>query len=86
MAKSRKLYGRTPTELLEQAGLLGPDVLLAHCLFSSDGDLDIARRHDATVINCPRTFARGGATAAFGPLPWAWACARWSAPMATCPT
>ncbi|HTR86357.1 MAG TPA: amidohydrolase family protein [Reyranella sp.] len=66
VAKSRQLHGRTPTELLESVGLLGPDVLLAHCLFSSDSDLDIARRHDATVINCPRTFARGGATAAFG--------------------
>jgi cytosine/adenosine deaminase-related metal-dependent hydrolase len=66
VAKSQQVHGRTPTELLEQVGLLGPDVLLAHCLFSSDGDLDIARRHDATVINCPRTFARGGATAAFG--------------------
>jgi cytosine/adenosine deaminase-related metal-dependent hydrolase len=66
MAKSQSLHGRTPTELLEWAGLLGPDVLLAHCLFSSDSDLEIARRHDATVINCPSTFARGGATAAFG--------------------
>jgi cytosine/adenosine deaminase-related metal-dependent hydrolase len=66
VAKSRRLHGCTPTELLEKAGLLGPDVLLAHCLFSSDSDLDIARRHDATVINCPRTFARGGAAAAFG--------------------
>jgi cytosine/adenosine deaminase-related metal-dependent hydrolase len=66
MAKSQSLYGRTPTELLEWVGLLGPDVLLAHCLFSSDSDLEIARRHDTTVINCPSTFARGGSTAAFG--------------------
>jgi cytosine/adenosine deaminase-related metal-dependent hydrolase len=66
VAKSLALHKRTPTELLESVGLLGPDVLLAHCLFSSDADLEIVRRHDATVINCPRTFARGGATAAFG--------------------
>ncbi len=66
VAKSQKLYGRTPTELLEWVGLLGPDVLLAHCLFSTDNDLDITRRHDTTVVSCPSTFARGGSTAAFG--------------------
>jgi cytosine/adenosine deaminase-related metal-dependent hydrolase len=64
--KSRQLHGRSPTELLEWTGLLGRDTLLAHCCFSDDSDLDIVKRFDATVINCPRTFARGGVTAAFG--------------------
>lgn len=66
VVKSRQRHGRSPTELLEWVGLLGPDALLAHCCFSDDSDLDIVRRFDATVINCPNTFARGGVSAAFG--------------------
>jgi cytosine/adenosine deaminase-related metal-dependent hydrolase len=66
VAKSRHLYGRSPTEYLEWVGLLGPDALLAHCCFSDHSDLDLVRRFDATVINCPRSFARGGVSAAFG--------------------
>jgi cytosine/adenosine deaminase-related metal-dependent hydrolase len=58
-------YGRTPPEYLEWVGLLGPDVLVAHCVHTSDRDLDLLKRMDTTVINCPRTFARGGITAAF---------------------
>lgn len=61
----RQRYGREPAEYLEWVGLLGPDLLAAHCLHASDADLDRLRRHGATVLNCPRTFARGGRMAPF---------------------
>lgn len=58
--------GRSPAEYLDWLGVLAPDLLAAHCLASSDADLDLMAARGATVLNCPRVFARSGATAAFG--------------------
>lgn len=57
--------GRTPAEYLDWLGLLGPDLLAAHCIACSDTDLDLMAKRDMTVLNCPRVFARTGKTAAF---------------------
>jgi cytosine/adenosine deaminase-related metal-dependent hydrolase len=58
--------GRTPAEYLDWLGLLAPDLLAAHCIASSDADLALMAARGATVLNCPRVFARSGSTAAFG--------------------
>ncbi|MGI4954837.1 MAG: amidohydrolase family protein [Janthinobacterium lividum] len=58
--------GRTPAEYLDWLGLLAPDLLAAHCISSSDDDLRLMAARGATVLNCPRVFARTGVTAAFG--------------------
>jgi cytosine/adenosine deaminase-related metal-dependent hydrolase len=58
--------GRTPAEYLDWLGLLAPDLLAAHCIASSDSDLRLMAERGATVLNCPRVFARSGTTAAFG--------------------
>lgn len=58
--------GRTPSKYLDWLGVLGPDLLAAHCVYASDGDLALMRERDVTVMNCPRVFARSGKTAAFG--------------------
>lgn len=57
--------GRTPAEYLDWLGLLAPDLLAAHCVASSDEDLRLMAARGATVLNCPRVFARAGTTAAF---------------------
>ncbi|MET0876207.1 MAG: amidohydrolase family protein [Tardiphaga sp.] len=57
--------GRTPAEYLDWLGLLAPDLMAAHCISSSDTDLDLMAARGATVMNCPRVFARSGTTAAF---------------------
>jgi cytosine/adenosine deaminase-related metal-dependent hydrolase len=57
--------GRTPTEYLDWLGVLGPDLLAAHCVYSSDSDLALMRARNVTLMNCPRVFARTGKTAAF---------------------
>ncbi len=57
--------GRTPAEYLDWLGLLAPDLLAAHCVSSSDGDLALMAARGVTVLNCPRVFARSGTTAAF---------------------
>ena len=58
--------GRTPAEYLDWLGLLAPDLLAAHCIASSDDDLRLMAARGATVLNCPRVFARSGTVAAFG--------------------
>ena len=56
-------YGRTPTEQLAHVGLLGPDLVAAHCVYASDDDLDLIGSAGATVVNCPASFARGAVSA-----------------------
>ncbi len=61
-----KRYGnRTPAEYLDWLGLVAPDLLAAHCIASTDGDLKLMAARGATVLNCPRVFARSGVAAAF---------------------
>jgi cytosine/adenosine deaminase-related metal-dependent hydrolase len=61
----RRYGGRTPAEYLDWLGLLAPDLLAAHCIASTDGDLKLMAARGATVLNCPRVFARSGVAAAF---------------------
>lgn len=66
VATIRSRYaGRTPAEYLDWLGLLAPDLLAAHCIASTDADLALMAARGATVLNCPRVFARAGRTAAF---------------------
>lgn len=58
--------GRTPAEYLDWLGLLGPDLLAAHCIETTDDDLRLMAARGATVLNCPRVFARAGTPAVFG--------------------
>jgi cytosine/adenosine deaminase-related metal-dependent hydrolase len=58
--------GRTPAEYLDWLGLMAPDLLAAHCISSTDADLRLMAARGATVLNCPRVFARAGMTASFG--------------------
>ncbi|MXN17790.1 amidohydrolase family protein [Pseudooceanicola sp. GBMRC 2024] len=61
----KRWQGRTPAEYLDWLGVLGPDLLAAHCVYSSDSDLGLMKARDVTVMNCPRVFARTGKTASF---------------------
>ena len=56
-------YGRTPAGQLAHVGLLGPDLIAAHCVYASDDDLDLIGSAGATVVNCPASFARGAVSA-----------------------
>ena len=58
-------HGMRPAEYLDHCGLLGPDLIAAHCLYCSDEELDLLRRTDTTVASCPRTFSRVGLSAAY---------------------
>ena len=65
LAELERRHGQTPAEYLEAAGLLGPDLVAAHCVYSTDADLARMRRTGAAIANCPMVYARGGDEASF---------------------
>ena len=46
-------YGKRTLERLRDVGLLGPDVVLAHCVHVNDNDLDIIAKSGAKVAHNP---------------------------------
>jgi cytosine/adenosine deaminase-related metal-dependent hydrolase len=53
-------YGKSAPQVLEEAGLLGPDVVAAHCVDLSDEDLEILARNRVNVAHTPMTNSLGG--------------------------
>ena len=62
-------HGRTPVEHLADVGLLGPDLIIGHCLISTSHsmaavpggrDLDLLAQSGTSVAHCPLVFARRG--------------------------
>lgn len=53
-------YGKSAPQYLEDAGLLGPDVVAGHCIDLDDEDLEILRRNDVKVSYTPMTDSLGG--------------------------
>ncbi|RDI52564.1 amidohydrolase family protein [Microvirga subterranea] len=63
--------GETAPAMLERLGILGPDLILGHCIFIDRhswtrqriyGDLDRLAHSGTSVAHCPVTFARSGMT------------------------
>jgi 5-methylthioadenosine/S-adenosylhomocysteine deaminase len=48
-----ELYGTTPVGFLEEIGLLGPDVLGAHCIWLSDEDINLLEETGTAVSHNP---------------------------------
>ncbi len=49
----KEKYGCTPTEYFEKNGAFRVPVTAAHCVYLEDGDLEILKKHGATVATCP---------------------------------
>ena len=47
--------GRTGISMLGELGLLGPNVLAAHCVHVDPEEIDLLARHDVAVAHCPRS-------------------------------
>jgi 5-methylthioadenosine/S-adenosylhomocysteine deaminase len=45
--------GLRPFEYLEKIGFLGPDVIAAHCVWLSDEEIEIIKRHDVKISHNP---------------------------------
>ena len=59
----RKLYAKTSVEHLSDLGVLGPDLIAAHCTNNTDEDDAMMAEAGASVLHCPRPYLLGGATA-----------------------
>jgi len=59
----RTMYNKTSVEHLDHMGLLGPDLIGAHCIFNTDKDLQIMKKAEASILHCPRPYLLGGTTA-----------------------
>lgn len=57
---SRKAHGKTPVELVHDLGLLGPDVVAAHCVWLTDGEIEIVRKTGTHVSHNPVSNAKLG--------------------------
>jgi cytosine/adenosine deaminase-related metal-dependent hydrolase len=53
-------YGKSAPRVLEEQGVLGPDVVAAHCIDLADEDLEILRRNGVNVAHTPMTNSLGG--------------------------
>jgi len=53
-------YGKSAPMVLEEQGVLGPDVVAAHCVDLTDEDLEILRRNRVNVAHTPMTNSLGG--------------------------
>jgi 5-methylthioadenosine/S-adenosylhomocysteine deaminase len=53
-------HGHSPTAYLESIGVVGPNVLLAHCLGLDETEIDVVARTGTAVAMCPVTAAKGG--------------------------
>ena len=63
-------YGRRPIEWLEDIGVLGPNVLLAHVVGLDDSELDCIARSDTRLVMCPTAAVKmGSGTSSQGRLP-----------------
>lgn len=49
--------GLTPTQLLADAGMLGPSTALVHAIHLTPADIEIIGRHECFVVICPTTEA-----------------------------
>jgi cytosine/adenosine deaminase-related metal-dependent hydrolase len=53
-------YGKSAPMVLEEAGLLGGDMVAAHCIDIADEDLNILARNGVNVSHTPMTNSLGG--------------------------
>ena len=55
-----EMYGRRPLRLMEDCGLIGPDVWYAHGIWFNDEELDLLAKTQTGVAHCPSSNARLG--------------------------
>jgi cytosine/adenosine deaminase-related metal-dependent hydrolase len=60
LKRYRAEQGTTPTEYLEKLGVLGSNVLLAHCLGIDEAEIDAIARTGTSVAMCPVTAMKEG--------------------------
>jgi 5-methylthioadenosine/S-adenosylhomocysteine deaminase len=57
---SKRRFGRRPTEVAYDAGLLGPDCVAAHCVWLSDAEIEMMRATGTHISHNPSSNAKLG--------------------------
>src|SRR5919109_1786868 len=57
---SKKMFGRRPTEVAYDTGILGPDCIAAHCVWLSDTELALMRETHTKISHNPSSNAKLG--------------------------
>lgn len=66
----RDREGVTEVEHLDRLGILGPNVLMIHCNWITDGEVELAKKHDAKVCHCPgASLHKGFGACSHGKVP-----------------
>ncbi len=60
VALVQERYGKTPVELLDELGLLGPRTLLAHGVHLRDDEITLLAERGAAVVHCPESNLKLG--------------------------
>jgi 5-methylthioadenosine/S-adenosylhomocysteine deaminase len=56
----RERYGKTPVEVVRDAGILDRHVIAAHCLFLSESDMDVLGGRSFHAVACPQSHLKLG--------------------------
>lgn len=49
-----KNYQKRPAEVLDEIGVLGPNLITAHSVVFSEGELSLLKERDVKIVHCPR--------------------------------
>jgi len=57
---SKEMFGRRPTEVAYEEGILGPDCIAAHCVWLSDAEIALMRETGTQISHNPSSNAKLG--------------------------
>ncbi len=60
LAEVRKRFGLDNVELFDSMGLLGPETLLAHCIWLNDREKDLLKSTQTRILHCPSSNLKLG--------------------------
>lgn len=60
LAEVRKRFGLDNVELFHSMGLLGPETLLAHCIWLNDREKDLLKSTQTRILHCPSSNLKLG--------------------------
>lgn len=60
LAHLKETCGLSPIEYLCETGLMGKDLVVAHCILCTDHDLELLQRGGATLAHCPEIYCKRG--------------------------
>ncbi|MEG0228509.1 MAG: amidohydrolase family protein, partial [Lachnospiraceae bacterium] len=59
---AKVLHGKFDAEMLEELGIVGPNVLMVHCCYLTEKDMEMAKKHDIKVSHnvCSNMYLSSG--------------------------